>query len=236
MISRLIFVSLYALLICQTPASAVGGEIEAVTFAVVPEKTYVPLEEAARRLGWRIKRDEDSKRLTLRKVLLPRKSIRRLIDGTEWIAISDLEARGAKATTDPEKGTVAISSGFARLKVAVGAKRAEINLAKQQLSAWQGNRLVLRTRISSGKRGRTPTGKFEAGPYKARRHYSSRYNNASMPWSVQVHGHIFVHGFTSVPNYPASHGCVRVPLTEGNPAKFFYEWIDRGTPIHIVKK
>mgnify|MGYP002527910575 CR=1 FL=1 len=58
-----------------------------------------------------------------------------------------------------------------------------------------------------------------------------------MPYSVQVTGHIFIHGYKSVPKYPASHGCVRVPyLTDGNPARFFYEWINKGTPIKIVRK
>jgi hypothetical protein len=51
---------------------------------------------------------------------------------------------------------------------------------------------------------------------------------------VQVNGHVFIHGFTSVPGYPASHGCVRVPLTGGNPARFFYEWVDAGTPVEIL--
>nr|NIP95410.1 L,D-transpeptidase family protein [Akkermansiaceae bacterium] len=87
-----------------------------------------------------------------------------------------------------------------------------------------------------GRRGSTPTGSFRAGPYKARRHYSSRYDNAPMPWSVQVTGHIFIHGFTSVPRYPASHGCIRLPLDGGNPARFFYEWIDKGTPIRVIRK
>lgn len=66
-------------------------------------------------------------------------------------------------------------------------------------------------------------------------HYSSLYHNAPMPWSVQIYGHVFIHGFTSVPNYPASHGCIRLPLNEGNPARFFYEWIDNGSPVSVVR-
>jgi lipoprotein-anchoring transpeptidase ErfK/SrfK len=66
-------------------------------------------------------------------------------------------------------------------------------------------------------------------------HRSSRYHNAPMPWSVQVRGHVFIHGFTSVPRYPASHGCIRLPLDEGNPAKFFYEWIEPGTPVKVTR-
>lgn len=115
------------------------------------------------------------------------------------------------------------------------AKKVEVNLSAQTLQAWQGSRMVMQTHISSGRNDSTPTGWFKAGPYKARMHYSRKYDNAPMPWSVQIHGNIFVHGFASVPDYPASHGCIRVPINVGNPAKFFYEWVDLGTPVHVVK-
>ena len=52
---------------------------------------------------------------------------------------------------------------------------------------------------------------------------------------VQINGNVFIHGFSSVPNYPASHGCIRMPLTNGNPAKFFYEWVQSGTPVSVTK-
>lgn len=130
----------------------------------------------------------------------------------------------------------AASSGldFMRLGgIAGGKKRVEIDLTAQVLRAWEGNRLVMKTRISSGKNRATPTGRFSAG-WKNADHYSSLYNNAPMPWAVQVSGNIFIHGFTSVPNYPASHGCIRVPLTGMNPAKRFFQWCDPGTPISIA--
>lgn len=112
-------------------------------------------------------------------------------------------------------------------------KRVEIDLTKQQLKAYQGNRVVMKTRISSGKTGNTPTGNFRAGPYKSAEHYSSLYHNAPMPWSVQITGHIFIHGFSVVPNYPASKGCVRVPIDGRNPAKRLFKWLDVGTPIKV---
>ena len=92
----------------------------------------------------------------------------------------------------------------------------------------------MQTRISSGRNRGTPTGNFKAGAYKAENHYSSLYHNAHMPWSVQVHGNIFVHGFAEVPDYPASRGCIRVPITGNNPAKRFYHWVETGTPIRIA--
>lgn len=112
-------------------------------------------------------------------------------------------------------------------------KRVEINLTEQKLRAYEGNRLVMKTRISSGRNNRTPTGSYRAGPYKAENHYSSLYHNAHMPWSVQVSGHIFIHGFAEVPNYPASSGCIRVPISGRNPAKRLYKWLDVGTPVRI---
>ena len=115
-----------------------------------------------------------------------------------------------------------------------GPKRVEINLTNQTLRAYQGNRVVIRTHISSGKSGhRTPRGNFRAR-WKDADHRSSLYHDAPMPWSVQITGNYFIHGSGSVPNYPASHGCVRVPLTGNNAAKRIFNWIDVGTPIRIT--
>ena len=116
-----------------------------------------------------------------------------------------------------------------------GAKRVEIDLSEQMLRAYNGNRLYMKTNISSGRTGNTPRGNFKAGPYKKEQHYSSIYHNASMPWSVQITGNFFIHGFSVVPNYPASKGCVRVPISGRNPAKKLYKWLDVGTPIHIKR-
>lgn len=116
-----------------------------------------------------------------------------------------------------------------------GPKRVEIDLTTQTLRAYEGRRLVMQSRISSGRGRITPTGSFTAGPYMAENHYSSLFNNAHMPWSVQVTGNIFIHGFAEVPDYPASRGCIRLPITGDNPAKRFYHWVEAGTPIRIFR-
>jgi lipoprotein-anchoring transpeptidase ErfK/SrfK len=93
---------------------------------------------------------------------------------------------------------------------------------------------VLESRVSTGRKGkRTPNGSFRVG-VKWRMHRSRLYDNAPMPYSVQVHGNYFIQGFASVPPYPASRGCIRLPLTNGNPAKQFFEWVEPGTPVEIV--
>lgn len=115
-----------------------------------------------------------------------------------------------------------------------GEKKVIIDKTTQTLRAYEGENVIIESRVSTGKMGRrTPSGTFKAG-YKERMHYSRLYDNAPMPWSVQVNGNYFIHGYSSVPDRPASHGCIRMPLTGDNPAKRFYEWVETGTPIEIT--
>jgi len=114
------------------------------------------------------------------------------------------------------------------------SKHVEIDKTKQILRAYEGDRLVLETRVSTGKWDKsTPNGQFNASE-KDRMHYSKLFSNAPMPYSVQVTGDVFIHGFSSVPRSPASHGCIRVPLDNGNPARQFFDWVETGTPIEIT--
>lgn len=113
-------------------------------------------------------------------------------------------------------------------------KRVVIDKSTQTLRAYDGDKLVLETRVSTGKWDKsTPNGQFTAG-YKERMHYSRLFENAPMPYSVHVTGNVFIHGFSVVPRHAASHGCIRVPLSKGNPAKQFYDWVEPGTPIEIT--
>jgi lipoprotein-anchoring transpeptidase ErfK/SrfK len=86
-----------------------------------------------------------------------------------------------------------------------------ISLDKQELTLWSGGEVVARSRVSTGQRGHsTPTGVFSV-IQKDRWHRSNLYDDAPMyymqriTWSgVALHQGI-------VPNYPASHGCIRLP-------------------------
>ena len=115
-----------------------------------------------------------------------------------------------------------------------GPKRVVIDKTVQKLTAFEGELQVMESKVSTGKAGhRTPSGNFKAAS-KSLMHYSSLYENAPMPYSVQVNGNYFIHGYSSVPNFPASHGCIRMPLVGDNAAKRFYEWVEIGTPISLV--
>lgn len=113
-------------------------------------------------------------------------------------------------------------------------KHVLVDKTTQLLTAFEGNRIVLMCRVSTGARNAwTPNGDFQAGD-KSVMHYSTLFHHAPMPYSVEVNGNIFIHGFSDVPRWPASHGCIRVPLTEGNPARKFFYWVSAGTPIRII--
>jgi lipoprotein-anchoring transpeptidase ErfK/SrfK len=66
----------------------------------------------------------------------------------------------------------------------------------------------------------TPRGSFRARRL-ARMHYSRKYDNSPMPYSVFFKGGYAIHGTGSIRalGKPASHGCVR--LHPSNAARFF---------------
>ncbi len=54
------------------------------------------------------------------------------------------------------------------------------------------------------------------------------YNEKRMYYSAYFIRGYATHGYSSVPNYNASHGCVRNPEQF---SRFIYNWIDIGMPI-----
>lgn len=218
------------------PATARAIEIiESISFAIEPGNLYAPLDETLAELQWKARRDQDGHCIEINGTAIRAGSLRRLMDGKEIVSAGDLQKAGAAVATEPAGNVVTVSHEGRSFMMVAGPKRVKVSLARQQLSAWQGSRLVLRSRISSGRHGSTPAGDFIAGPYKARMHYSRLFKNAPMPWSVQIHGHVFIHGFTYVPDFPASHGCIRLPLDGSNRARLFYEWVDNGCPVRVTR-
>lgn len=88
---------------------------------------------------------------------------------------------------------------------------AVVSLQRQRITVYDARGWILRAPVSSGQRGReTPAGVFSV-IQKDAEHYSNMYDDAYMPnmqrltWSgIALHG-------GSLPGYPASHGCIRMP-------------------------
>ena len=87
-----------------------------------------------------------------------------------------------------------------------------VSLDEQRAYVYRNGMAIGVSTISSGKPGKaTPTGVFTI-LQKSKDHRSSLYNDAPMPYMQRLTWDgIALHG-GSLPGYPASHGCVRLPL------------------------
>jgi L,D-transpeptidase catalytic domain len=87
-----------------------------------------------------------------------------------------------------------------------------VSLHNQRITVYDANGWILRSRVSSGQKGReTPAGIFSVIQKEAE-HYSNLYDDAFMPHMQRVTwSGIALHG-GPLPGYPASHGCVRMPF------------------------
>jgi len=106
----------------------------------------------------------------------------------------------------------------------------EISLNSQTARVYKDGQVVMSSPISSGKPGyRTPSGRFVITD-KHRVRVSSIYH-VEMPYFMRLScSEVGMHA-GNVPNYPASHGCIRLPY--GKAASFF-RMLDVGTLV-IVK-
>ena len=87
-----------------------------------------------------------------------------------------------------------------------------VSLPDQQAYVYRNGIRIGRTSASTGRPGHaTPTGVFTI-LQKDKDHHSSIYNNAPMPYMERLTwGGVALHA-GNLPGYPASHGCVRLPL------------------------
>lgn len=93
-----------------------------------------------------------------------------------------------------------------------GPMKIVIVLDTQRVYVFQNDKLIGFSTISSGKKGKeTPIGAFNI-LQKNIDHKSNLYSNAPMPYMLRLTWDgIALHG-GYVPGYPASHGCIRLPL------------------------
>lgn len=113
-------------------------------------------------------------------------------------------------------------------------KEVYVDLSNQIAYAVDGEEIVFDGRISSGRKGReTPTGKFKITE-KEKHHISNLWpkpnGGAKMPYMMRLSGSSIAMHLGHVPNYPASHGCIRL---EPRLAKKMYKWAPIGTPVYV---
>ena len=126
------------------------------------------------------------------------------------------------------------------------ANRTEIDVTKQVLTLYEGGevRLVSPTSTGSGEAycydtplldptehvcelATTPSGRFTYYSFHKGWHegvLGALYN------PFYFNGGIAVHGYSSVPTHPASHGCARIPM---DIAEYFYTLVHQGDPVYV---
>jgi hypothetical protein len=109
-----------------------------------------------------------------------------------------------------------------RPKFATPTPHIEINKTRQILMVVRNGAVDAIIPISSGATGNTPIGAFRI-LWKAPA-TSTWLGSAILYRTMTFHGNFAIHGYPSVPVYPASHGCVRVPM-------WLADWLYRQSPV-----
>lgn len=114
-------------------------------------------------------------------------------------------------------------SSFAKSRSAVGKKVFIFDPKTLQWAIYDGGGHLVRTGHGVGGRGycpdvhrrcTTPVGTFyissKVGPGFRSSKFPPPHGGAPMPWAMFFRGGYAIHGSNDVPNYNASHGCIRV--------------------------
>ncbi len=125
----------------------------------------------------------------------------------------------------PVMRAIADGKGAFRIRRRDHGRHIEADLTRQVIALIEGGRVRRIYPISSGAAG-TPT---VLGSFRV--YMKTPGTNAK----GMVHSAYFIrgyatHGYHSVPIYPASHGCLRVPIPD---ALNLYNWIRIGTPVDV---
>jgi peptidoglycan hydrolase-like protein with peptidoglycan-binding domain len=135
---------------------------------------------------------------------------------------------GMKRTTSASLGVMrAIARGEGRFKIRFHqhGRHIEADLSRQVIALIQGGRVRRIYPVSSGAPG-TPT---VQGSFKIYLKTPGTNSLGMVDAAYFIRGYA-THGYASVPVFPASHGCLRVPLAE---ARRLFRWVRIGTPVDV---
>jgi hypothetical protein len=115
--------------------------------------------------------------------------------------------------------------GGYRVRYPKAGEHAEVPLSKQVLVLTKGDKPFAIYPVSTGKPS-TPTITGHYSFYLR----SPGYNSEGMYYSFYWHNGYAVHGYAEVPNYPASHGCVRTFIAD---QPRIYDQLEYGESIFV---
>jgi L,D-transpeptidase-like protein len=118
--------------------------------------------------------------------------------------------------------------GFFLAKYPHHGKHVEADLSRQVLALFDTQGKLFRVLIMSSGKPSTPTVR---GSFKV---YSKTpgTNSKGMVNSNYFVGGYAIHGYPDVPDYAASHGCLRIPIPN---ARFMFRWLDYGDGVDVYR-
>jgi hypothetical protein len=115
--------------------------------------------------------------------------------------------------------------GAFNLRYPNAGRHVEIDISKQVMVLADDGRPVHTFHVSTGTIA-TPS---DQGGYTFYRREPG-FNNVGMYYSVYYNRGEAIHGYHSVPPYPASHGCIRNPIPD---SRFIYDWVELGMKVWV---
>jgi hypothetical protein len=162
-------------------------------------------------------------------------------DGLTWYEVYDkiyentVHVNATDMRLIPDDELAPLSPG-----VPADQKRIHVDLRTQYVTAFEGERMVYRSRCSSGAGPKTPLGDFLTYHKGPSIHMTNEgddetnfYDLAGVPWCTFFNGvGMAFHGTYWHNDYgkPRSHGCVNLPNAA---AKFIYRWTSPSVPVDV---
>jgi peptidoglycan hydrolase-like protein with peptidoglycan-binding domain len=146
--------------------------------------------------------------------------------------------RNGRATLDV-LAAVAAATDPAPLLPDGGPTRIEVDFKRQVLFFWKDGALLRIIPVSTGNGKKyceegicgvavTPSGSFRI----ERRIEGKRKSYLGLLYDpLYFYGGFAIHGSPSVPGYPASHGCVRIPL---HVSRWMFDTVPNRTPVYLI--
>ena len=148
--------------------------------------------------------------------------------GQALLAFQGWEGLGRTGTITGETQRALVDTRRPRPSSRAGAKHVEIHRDRGVLLMVEKGETVRAVHTSTGAGGITPSGRYSV--YRKEIMSWSYPFRVWMPFASYFTGGIAMHEYSSVPEYPASHGCVRLPAGD---AERVYRFAEIGTPVHV---
>ncbi|MGD1875012.1 MAG: L,D-transpeptidase [Mastigocoleus sp.] len=164
------------------------------------------------------------------------KSLTAFLVGTS-LTVGSLNLKTEVALARPKHQTITrrITTSIDNFKKK-GDRWIMVDLSRQRLIAWEGDKQVYAVIVSTGKK-KTPTrrGVFRIKTKLRKTRMRGRdYDVKNVPYTMYYQGGYAIHGAYWHNNFgtPMSHGCVNVAP---NHAKWLFNWASVGTPVVVQR-